>query len=134
MTADEARAQGYQVFEGTVRVVSAEELIELQEADIPAAAISNGGTYAVLVFDEPTDVSGMGADGSGERTESAEMLGIGEYTDYGSFVSEYGDLSLWESLDGQRVTLAAQAQDIMFPSDVRLPIGEPAVHVSVVLS
>ena len=97
-------------------------------------SISNGGTYAVLVFDEPTDVSGMGADGSGERTESAEMLGIGEYTDYGSFVSEYGDLSLWESLDGQRVTLAAQAQDIMFPSDVRLPIGEPAVHVSVVLS
>lgn len=134
MTVDEARAQGYQVFEGTVRVVSAEELIELQEADIPAAAVSNGGTYAVLVFDEPTDVSGMGADGSGERTESAEMLGIGEYTEYSSFVVEYGDLSLWENLNEQRVTLAAQAQDIMFPSDVRLPIGEPAAHVSVVLS
>lgn len=134
MTAEQAAAQGYQVFEGTVHVCTAEELVELQGRDIDPAVASDGGTYAVLVFDEPTDVTGMSADGSGERTETANMLGIAEHTDYSSFVVEYGDLDLCGSFDGQHVKLAAQAQDIMFPSDVRLPIGEPSAGASIVLS
>lgn len=133
MTAEEAVAQGYQVFEGTVRVCTAEELIELQARDIDPAAAGGGGTYAVLVFDEPTDVAGMSADGSGERTESSKMLGIAEYTDYNSFVVEYGDLDLCKSLDGRHVAVAAKAQDIMFPSDVRFPIGEPSADAIVMM-
>ena len=125
-TAGTAKAEGYQVFEGTVHVVSPEELVDLQGLDIDPAMASHGGTYAVLVFDKETDVAGMGADGSGERTEPAQMLGIAEYTDYSNFVIEYGDLDTWRSLDGQHVTLGAYAQNIMFPSDVRLPMGEPS--------
>ena len=59
---------------------------------------------------------------------------IAEYTKYDSFVVEYGDLGVWKPLDGQRVTVAAEARDIMFPSDVRLPIGEPTASVVKVLS
>ena len=128
-----ALSLGYQVFEGTVRVVDAEELVELQGVDIDPAMASGGGTYAVLVFDQATEVSGMGADGSGERSEIANVLGIAEYTDYGSFTVDYGDLDSWRPLDGQHVLLAAQARDITFPSDVRLPLGEPSASAAKVL-
>ena len=121
-----AKTLGFQVFEGTVRVCDGAELIALQGKDIDPAAAGGGGTYAVLVFDQPTDVIGMSADGSGERTESSNMMGIAEFTDYGSFQVNYGDLDKCKTLDGQRVTIGAKASDIMFPSDVRLPIGEPS--------
>lgn len=122
------------MFDGTVHVCTAEELIELQGIDIDPAAAGGGGTYAVLVFDEPTDVTGMSADGSGERTESSTMLGIAEFTEYESFIVEYGDLDACKALDGQHVTLAAQAEDIMFPSDVRFPIGQPSANTVEFLS
>lgn len=126
MTAEEAVAEGYQVFEGTVRVLSAQELYDLQETDIEPAAVVSGGDYAVLVFDAESEVTGMYADGSGERKGTATMLCIAEYTDYESFVVEYGDLESWKEYDGQHVKLAAKVEDIVFPSDVRLPIGEPS--------
>ena len=122
------------MFEGTVHVCTADELIELQAVDIDPAAAGGGGTYAVLAFDQETNVAGMQADGSGETTRPAKMLGIAEHTDYESFVVEYGDLDLCKSLDGKHVKVAAKAADIMFPSDVRLPIGEPSAHVSIMLS
>ena len=126
---DTAKSLGFQVFEGTVHVGDGAEIIKVQGVDIDPAAAGGGGTYAILVFDEPTEVIGQSADGSGERTETAKVLGIAEFSDYGSFKVEYGDLDLCKSLDGQHVTVAAQARDITFPSDVRLPIGEPSASV-----
>ena len=134
LTAESAAAQGYQVFEGTVRVVSPEELVELQGVDIDPAQASGGGTYAVLVFDQETDVTGMLADGSGEHTRSAKVLGIAEHTDYDGYAIDYGNLDSWRDLDGQHVTLAALAENIMFPTDVRLPLGEPSASSVTVLS
>lgn len=134
MTEQEAVAQGYQVFKGTVHVCTAEELIALQAIDIDPAAAGGGGTYAVLVFDQATDVTGESADGSGQRTEPANMIGIAEHTDYDYFIVEYGDLDLCKGLDGQQATFAAKAADIVFPSDVSLPIGEPKAQASICLS
>lgn len=111
---------------GTVRTGDAAAIIELQGVDIDPAAAGGGGEYAVLVFDQPTKVNAMSADGSGERSETAKMLGIAEHTDYSSFVVEYGDLDMWKSLDGQHVTIAAKAENMTFPSDVRIPIAEPS--------
>lgn len=133
VTEENAAELGYQVFEGTIHVCSAEDLIELQAIDIDPAAAGGGGTYAVLVFDQPIEVTGLIADGSGERTQTSDMLGIAEYTDYESFVVEYGDLEACEALDGQHVKLAAQTESVMFPTDVRLPIGQPSAKVTVVL-
>lgn len=123
---EDAIAQGNQVLEGTVRVANAEEIIKMQGVDVDPAAVSNGGTYAVLVFDSETDITGMLADGSGEVTRKSKMLGIGEHTDYDRIVIEYGDLDLWKSLDGQQVKVAAKAEDIWFPTDARLPLNEPS--------
>ena len=124
---------GYQVFEGTVRVVDAEQLIALQGADIDPAAASGGGEYAVLVFDQPIMVSGMSGDGSGMTRRSASMMGVAEYTEYDSFVVEYGNLETWRDLDGQYAAIAVLADDIRFPSDVRLPIGEPSANAVTLL-
>ena len=131
--AQAAMDNGYQVFEGTVRVVDAEQLIALQGVDIDPAAASGGGEYAVLVFDQPIMVSGMSADGTGMTRRSASMMGVAEYTEYSSFVVEYGNLETWRDLDGQHATIAVLADDIMFPSDVRLPIGEPSASAVTLL-
>jgi len=129
LTAAEAQAQGYQVFQGTVHVCSAEELLALQgKSDVDPAQVSHGGTYAVVAFDEALDVTGMYGDGSGETNRTATMLGVAELTEYDTFTVEFGDLEVWRSLDGQRVTVAAKAQDIWFPSDVRMPMGEPTAN------
>lgn len=123
------------MFEGTVHVGDASEIVKLQGSDInPSVADGQNGTYAVLVFDQPVDVAGMGSDGSGQRNESAKMLGIAQYIAYSSNVDEYGNMEMCKSLNGQRVTLAAKAQDIWFPSDVRLPIGEPSAREVIFLS
>ena len=125
---------GFQVFDGTVHVVDAAALIELQGLDLDPAAVGGGGTYAVLVLDQPTEVTGMSGDGSGERTDTATMIGIAEYTDYGmDVIVDYGDLESWKALDGAHVSIAAEARDIWFPSDVSLPVGEPRANVSKVV-
>lgn len=135
LSEESAIAQGYQVFKGKVHVCSGEELIKLQKVDIDPAVAGGVGTYAVLVFDHAVDVTGMYADGSGENTRTANMLGIAEYSDYGSFVVEYGSIDLCKELEGQKqVTIIAKAEDITFPSDVRLPINEPTARDILVLS
>jgi hypothetical protein len=56
------------------------------------------------------------------------MVGIAEYTDFDSFVVEYGDLDQWKELDGQKIGVAAATADIEFPTDVRLPVNEPKAN------
>ena len=131
---EKAKQNGYQIFEGTVHVVSAEDLIKLQGRNIDPAMASNGGTYAVLALDGPMSVTGESGDGSGQRVDTANMLGLAEFTNYSSFVVQYGDLEMWKPLDGQRATVGAKASDIWFPSDVRLPMGEPNANAVILLS
>ena len=117
---DDAFAQGYQVFEGTLRVLSAKDLAALQGVDSRVAG-GDDGTYAVLVFDAQIQVSGMGADGSGTRRQGATMLGVANQSKYGSS----GDINSWQAYDGKHIAVAAMPGDIVFPSDVSLPVGEP---------
>ena len=111
--------------------MSTQELTKLQGVD--SSMFPENGTYAVLVFDEPFQVSGQGADGSGTRRQSASMLSVAEYADYGSFVVNSGDIDAWVNFDGKHLTLGATAEQIMFPSDVRLPIGEPSAPDAIVV-
>ena len=113
-----------------VHVVDSEELLKLQgNTDIDPKAFADEGTYAVLVLDKPTKVTGMVADGSGPDTREAKILGIGEYSSYGNdVVVEYGDLDQWKQLDGNNVVITAVVDDIWFPTDVSLPIGEPRLN------
>jgi len=120
---DEARSNGLEVFEGTLRVLTADELIELQEVDPYMPSME--GTFAVLLFDQETEVVGQSGDGSGERTDTATMLGVAQYTEYSSSTVDQGNLDSWRKYDGQHIAIAAYPDEIWFPSDVSLPIGEP---------
>ena len=117
-----------------MRVLDVEGLLDLQKqyrdmSGLDASMFNGDGTFAVLVLDEPTEVTGMYGDGTGPGTEEATILGIGEYSDYGyDVVVDYGDLDQWRQLDGQNVVITAVVDDIWFPSDVSLPIGEPRVN------
>ena len=128
---DEALGKGYQIFEGTLRVLSTEDLANLQGVD--PAMFTGDGMHAVLVFDAPFQVSGMGADGSGARRQGASMLGVAEYSDYGSFVIDKGDVDAWVNFDGKHLVLGAVAEQIWFPSDVSLPVGEPSTQDAIVV-
>ena len=123
--------QGYQIFEGTLHVMTTTELANLQGID-PDMFTANG-KHVVLEFDAPFQVSGMGSDGSGMRRQSASMLGVAEHTDHGSFVVDKGDVDYWLNLDGAHMTLGAMADQIWFPSDVSLPVGEPSTESAVVI-
>ena len=125
---DKANKEGYQVFEGTLMILTADELASMQGVD-PKVAEGIEGTYAVLVFDAPIQVSGMGADGSGMRRQSATMLGVAEQTKYAT----KGSIDSWKAYKGQDIAIAAMAEDIWFPSDVSLPVGEPRTADAIVL-
>ena len=128
---NEAQSNGLEVFEGTLRILSADELMELQQADPHMPEMD--GTFAVLVFDQATDVVGQSGDGSGERTDTATMLGVAEYTEYSNTVVDKGDLESWRAYDGQRIAVAAYPEEVWFPSDVSLPIGEPRTGEATIL-
>lgn len=128
---NEARSNGLEVFEGTLRVLTADELLKLQEADPNIPGMD--GTFAVLVFDQETEVVGQSGDGSGERTDTATMIGVAEYTEYESFTVDEGNLDSWRAYDGQRIAVAAYPDEIWFPSDVSLPIAEPRTSKASVL-
>ena len=121
--------EGKQVLTGTVRVLNAADLLELQgNTDLNASMFPENGTYAVLVFDAPTNVTGMVADGTGPTTRQAKLAGLAEHTDYEGFTTEYGDIESWKDYDGEQVTVAASESDIMFPTDVSLAIAEPKIN------
>lgn len=119
----DAIAEGYQVFEGEVRIMSNEELAEYQGVD--KSMFPTAGTFAVVILNHETTVDGMSGDGSGMRTQNASIIGVAEYSDYESFVIDSGDLDLWRPYEGQTVAIAVRAEDLWFPSDVSLPVGEP---------
>ena len=110
------------MFEGQLLVMSTAELAAYQ--GVPDLGYGDG-EYAVLVFDQPISVYGMSSDGSGKTKQTASMLGVAEHTDLGSVVTDFGDVDSWRAYDGQTITVAAYQDDIWFPSDVRLPMGEP---------
>ena len=111
--------------------MSTTELANLQGID-PDMFTANG-TYAVLEFDAPFQVSAMSGDGSGMRRQSASMLGVAEYTDYGSFVINEGNIDYWTNLDGKHMTLGAMPEQTWFPSDVSLPVGEPTTQFAIIV-
>ena len=92
-------------------------------------AEGDDGTYAVLTFDAPIQVSGMSGDGSGTRRQGATMLSVASKTKY----TTAGDIDSWRAYDGKHIAVAAKAEDIMFPSDVSMPVGEPRTDKAVML-
>ena len=120
-----AKAQGKQVFEGTIRIMNHAELVGFQ--GVPESNPDYSGTfkyeeYAILVFDGPQTVTGMSGDGTGMQTDSAKLLCVGAY--YAS-VDSVDTTPEWVPYNGKRVVVAGPAEDVGWPSDASLPLGEP---------
>lgn len=120
-----AKAQGKQVFEGTIRIMNHAELVGFQGVSDPNPDYS--GTfkyekYAILVFDGTQTVTGMSGDGSGMQTGSAKLLCVGAYY---AGVDSVDTTPEWVPYNGKRVVVAGTAEDVGWPSDTSLPVGEP---------
>lgn len=120
-----AKAQGKQVFEGTIRIMNHAELVGFQGVSDPNPDYS--GTfkyekYAILVFDRTQTVTGMSGDGTGMQTDSAKLLCVGAYY---AGVDSVDTTPEWVPYDGKRVVVAGTAEEMGWPSDTSLPLGEP---------
>lgn len=120
-----AKAQGKQVFEGTIRIMNHAELVGFQGVSDPNPDYS--GTfkyekYAILVFDRTQTVTGMSGDGSGTQTGSAKLLCVGAYY---PGVDSVDTTPEWVPYNGKRVVVAGTAEEVGWPSDTSLPVGEP---------
>lgn len=120
-----AKAQGKQVFEGTIRIMNHAELVGFQGVSDPNPDYS--GTfkyekYAILVFDGTQTVTGMSGDGTGMQTDSAKLLCVGAYY---AGVDSVDTTPEWVPYNGKRVVVAGTAEDVGWPSDTSLPVGEP---------
>ena len=119
---DAARNRGLQVVSGTIRIFNGEELAEYQGQDLETlfgpdwAAHERDEVYVILILDAPQTLSCQYADGSGTSSDTAAMLHIDD-----------GNADAWRELADQEVTIAFDANKAWWPSDVRLPLGEPAV-------
>lgn len=120
-----AKAQGKQVFEGTIRIMNHAELVGFQGVPVPNPDYSGSfkyEKYAILVFDGTQTVTGMSGDGSGMQTDSAKLLCVGAYY---PGVDSVDTTPEWVPYNGKRVVVAGTAEDVGWPSDTSLPVGEP---------
>ena len=129
-----AKAQGKQVFEGTIRIMNHAELVGFQGVSDPNPDYS--GTfkyekYAILVFDGTQTVTGMSGDGDGMQTGSAKLLCVGAYY---PGVDSVDTTPEWVPYNGKRVVVAGTAEDVGWPSDTSLPVGEPRGDVEIIFA
>lgn len=129
-----AKAQGKQVFEGTIRIMNHAELVGFQGVSDPNPDYS--GTfkyekYAILVFDRTQTVTGTSGDGTGMQTDSAKLLCVGAYY---AGVDSVDTTPEWVPYNGKRVVVAGTAEDVGWPSDTSLPLGEPRGGGDVIFS
>jgi len=133
----DARTQGLSVYEGTLRIVSGYELLEIQKSqdtgmDLGSINVEEvfglralSESYAILMLGEPTDVLANNGDGMGQREAAATMICLR---------GENGDVSSWQPYDGQRVTISIDPSRSWWPSDASLPLGVPRTQTGQVLS
>ncbi len=109
----EQEAQGRQVFEGTIRTMSYNEVLQLQNISDPNAGWSDTSQmFTLFIFNGTQTLTADTADGSGLMSGEAHMIRLANV-----------DVSAYE---GQTVTASFAASNMSWPSDTSLPLGEPA--------
>lgn len=117
---------GGSVWQGTLRIVSDQEMTQLQVdlGEISQSEYSgltsqfSSAQNVVLVFNQATTVTGESADGSGTTESKTQRL-----------VKLNG--SGWSAYAGKHVAVKVPAASaVTFPTDTRLPIGDAAADIS----
>ena len=103
---------GNMIATGSVRVFSHSELMDYQQMN-PKALPDTGKYYAVLILDNPMDVTMQSGDGSGNDTRNVGIIGLPE------------DMM---GYDGQKITISFTNTDGHWQTDVSLPMNAPRMH------
>ena len=115
----EKKKEGKEIYRGTIHCITgAKEMLKFQNIE-DKPYIDGGNTeerYVILDFAQPQDVQGMAGDGMGMRTEKSQMLLLKS--------ENYMD----DRYDGREVYVTTVKEKTWFPSDVRLPLGEPSLE------
>lgn len=111
---------------GTVKVVTAPELAEMQGLEQTPNGEDEDEHYAVLILDSPRDMTFHQAATHTPPTREVEMISLGVSRGDGSSGGGFG-------LDGEHVTITFEPLDCTFPSDASLPIAEPRCRAYTVL-
>ena len=111
---------GDPVYTGTVHMTDYDGVLALQgqQDPNPGSGQYTPGPYALLVLDQPQEVTATNGDGQGtsSRTASMVLLGYAEQA------------SAWSQYDGQRISVSHPAAQTFWPSDTSLPLGEPRLN------
>ncbi len=130
--ASEASDQEDYVLSGTCSVLSAEELLKLQEIDTDPNSLGYepDDRFALILLDG-TQTLYSHAPGEPDLMtyQDADMLLVASVTRHSA-----GDIAQWEPYNGMHVTVQVSPYDIWNPSDVRLPVGQPRADNVVLIS
>ncbi len=121
------KADNVTIFEGTIRYLTADELLAIQGQPDPYYGIDTSSfRYVVLILDNSTTMTANSGDGSGTRSGTANMICLYSVESYGS--STYGSIpDDVAAHDGERAVVRFSAvTDLWWPSDASLPLGEPS--------
>ena len=124
------------MFEGTLRIMGHKEVLQIQGMPepnpVPPGTDFSHERYVVVLLDQKQGVLGILGDGSGETdTIETDILDLYSYTGIGN---EEDRSSQWQKYNGKRVVVAADTDDICWPSGVRVPIGAPAFGGDVIFA
>lgn len=99
------------VFQGTLKYLSYNEVLELQGIEDPNAGYADTSEkFALLVFDNEIDVTAESGDGTGSYTEKAKMIKLPNFADAANY-------------NGKEVKV--KITSMFWPSDTSLPLSQP---------
>lgn len=117
-----AKKAGAQIFEGTVKILNREEVLEAQNEKEPNPGSGNpDDRYAVFIPEKPVKASFRAYSGGNTENE-IKMISLGGGEGQGGYVEEE-----FKKLNGKKVILAARAEDGAWPTDTTVPLGQPFV-------
>ncbi len=107
-------AEGRIVVKGVFKYMSHYEVLDFLKIEDPNAGYGADETYTVLVIPEQ-ELEVQSGSGEGLRTNSASMISLSEF----EHIAEY---------DGKIVTISIDPNNTWWPSDTRMPLGQPGTN------
>lgn len=129
---DAAAETDENAYTGTCRILTGEELFNMQDSITDAALLESeaGNRYAVILFDSPTPVyARFAGDPEAMKDDPADMICLAIDGD-----QVEGSISAWEQYDGKQVTIQIDPMQTMWPSDARFPLGQPHTSTAAIVS
>ena len=107
------------VLTGTINDYDYNGVIEVQGEPDPNPSTNRTERYVLFVLDKPQVMILEQGDGSGEKVSGiVRMIYIGPYSNLGQYY-------------GKHVTVSVDPDEMMWPSDTRMPLGQPSGLVRV---